>query len=38
MPETTRILWSGLVRIARRVDAFTLTTFNPRYPSPSDRR
>ncbi|RZT85058.1 hypothetical protein EV383_1922 [Pseudonocardia sediminis] len=38
MPETTRVLWSGLARIARRIDAFTLTAFNPHYPSPADRR
>ncbi len=38
MPDTTRVLWSGLVRLARRVEAFTLATFNPHYPSPADRR
>lgn len=38
MPETTQIFWSGLIRIVRRVDAFTLATFNPYYPSPADRR
>lgn len=38
MPETTRVLWSGLVQILRRVDAFTLKTFNPHHPSSASRR
>ena len=38
MPDTTRVLWDGLVRAARRFDAFTLRAFNPVYPSPANRR
>ena len=37
MPDTTRVLLSGLARLARRFDAFTLEAFNPRYPTPADR-
>jgi hypothetical protein len=33
---TTR-LSSTVRRALRRLDAWTLTTFNPRYPSPRDR-
>ncbi len=38
MPETTRVLWDGFVRLVRRFDGFTLQAFNPVYPSPADRR
>ena len=29
MPHPGRVLWDGIVRAARRLDAFTLRTFDP---------
>jgi hypothetical protein len=37
MTDTTRRITAGLRRVARRLDAWTLTTFNPRYPHPGER-
>ncbi|MBP2369427.1 hypothetical protein JOF36_005123 [Pseudonocardia parietis] len=37
MSATFRTLRSGLGRIARRIDAYTLQAFNPVYPTPANR-
>lgn len=37
MSDTLRTLRSGLTRVARRVDDWTLAAFNPVYPTPAGR-
>jgi hypothetical protein len=37
MPDTTRRITAQLRRALRFLDAWTLTAFNPRYPTPADR-
>ncbi|GAA1087757.1 hypothetical protein HDA37_004810 [Pseudonocardia antarctica] len=37
MSDTLRVLRSGLTRVARRIDDYTLAAFNPVYPTPAGR-
>lgn len=38
MTDSTGRVRARLRRAVRRLDAWTLTAFNPRYPTPADRR
>lgn len=37
MTNTTGRITAGFRRVVRRLDAWTLVAFNPRYPSPGER-
>jgi hypothetical protein len=37
MTDTSRRFTAGLRRALRRLDDWTLTAFNPRYPTPGER-